>query len=103
MDFAHSERTVELRKLLQDFVDHQVRPGDSEFQSCAAIAEVMGRLPRSSEVFNCSPPDSVNMQILHRFATREQEQTWLEALPDEVHLRQIAERELGRAAEAWQW
>lgn len=51
MDFAHSERTVELRKLLQDFVDHQVRPGDSELRGCAALAS-----SRSLAVVNVNQP-----------------------------------------------
>src|SRR6185312_11958895 len=35
----------------------------------APLAEVMGRVPWASEVFNCSPPDTGNMEVLHRFAT----------------------------------
>ena len=43
----------------------------------APLAEVMGRLPWSSEVFNCSAPDTGNMEILHLFATPEQRERWL--------------------------
>src|SRR5690554_3817247 len=43
----------------------------------APLAEIMGRLPWASEVFNCSAPDTGNMELLHRFATEEQYQTWL--------------------------
>ena len=35
----------------------------------APLAESMGRLPWSSEVFNCSAPDSGNMELLQRHAT----------------------------------
>ena len=35
-------------------------------------AEIMGRLPWASEVFNCSAPDTGNMELLHMFATPEQ-------------------------------
>ena len=38
----------------------------------APLAEIMGRMPWASEVFNCSAPDSGNMELLHLFATPEQ-------------------------------
>lgn len=44
----------------------------------APLAEVMGRVPWASEIFNCSAPDTGNMEILHLFATPEQRQHWLE-------------------------
>lgn len=43
----------------------------------APVAEIMGRLPWASEVFNCSAPDSGNMELLHLFATPEQQRRWL--------------------------
>jgi acyl-CoA dehydrogenase len=43
----------------------------------APLAEIMGRLPWSSEVFNCNAPDTGNMELLHLFATPEQRQRWL--------------------------
>lgn len=43
----------------------------------APMAEIMGRLPWASEVFNCSAPDTGNMEILHMFATPEQRERWL--------------------------
>ena len=43
----------------------------------APLAEIMGRLPWASEVFNCSAPDTGNMEILHLFATPEQRERWL--------------------------
>ncbi|TCT08774.1 acyl-CoA dehydrogenase [Tepidamorphus gemmatus] len=46
----------------------------------APLAEIMGRVPWSSEVFNCSAPDTGNMEILKRFATPEQKQKWLDPL-----------------------
>ena len=46
----------------------------------APLAEIMGRVPWSSEVFNCNPPDTGNMEILHLFATPEQRTKWLEPL-----------------------
>lgn len=46
----------------------------------APLAEVMGRLMWASEVFNCSAPDTGNMEILHLFATPEQREQWLRPL-----------------------
>lgn len=46
----------------------------------APLAEIMGRLPWASEVFNCNPPDTGNMEILHLFATPEQRARWLDPL-----------------------
>lgn len=43
----------------------------------APMAEIMGRLPWASEVFNCAAPDTGNMEILHLFATPEQRERWL--------------------------
>jgi acyl-CoA dehydrogenase len=46
----------------------------------APLAEIMGRIPWASEVFNCSAPDTGNMELLHLFATPEQRQRWLRPL-----------------------
>jgi len=46
----------------------------------APLAEIMGRVPWSSEVFNCSAPDTGNMEILHLFASPEQREHWLDPL-----------------------
>jgi acyl-CoA dehydrogenase len=48
----------------------------------APLAEIMGRLPWASEVFNCSAPDTGNMELLHRFATPGQRRAWLQPLLD---------------------
>lgn len=37
----------------------------------------MGRISWASEIFNCSAPDTGNMELLHLFATPEQHQEWL--------------------------
>jgi len=46
----------------------------------APLAEIMGALPWAAEVFNCSAPDTGNMELLHRFATPEQNKRWLQPL-----------------------
>ena len=48
----------------------------------APLAECMGRLPWAAEVFNCSPPDTGNIELLHRFATPAQRSQWLTPLLD---------------------
>lgn len=46
----------------------------------APLAEIMGRILWASEVFNCSAPDTGNMEILHMFGTDEQKEKWLKPL-----------------------
>ena len=46
----------------------------------APLAEAMGWVPWSPEVFNCQAPDSGNVELLQRFATPEQARQWLDPL-----------------------
>ncbi len=46
----------------------------------APLAETMGRVPWAAEVFNCSAPDSGNIELLQLFADRRQAQRWLDPL-----------------------
>jgi alkylation response protein AidB-like acyl-CoA dehydrogenase len=69
------------------FLPHDSLPKDSPYQGAgltnleyARCAEEMGKVTFGSEVFNCSAPDTGNMEVLARYANDEQKKRWMEPL-----------------------
>ena len=76
-EFKQDARALGLWNLFSPNPEHG--PGLSNAQY-APLVELMGRVHWASEVFNCSPPDTGNMEILDRYGTPEQKSAWLEPL-----------------------
>lgn len=54
--------------------------GGLSFSDYAPLAEMMGRVIWSAEVFNCNAPDTGNMEVFMNFANEQQQQQWLTPL-----------------------
>jgi acyl-CoA dehydrogenase len=74
------KRTARAQGLWNLFLPSEERGEGLSNYEYAPLAEIMGRVEWASEAFNCSAPDTGNMEVLLRYGTEGQKREWLEPL-----------------------
>ena len=74
------KREAQAQGLWNLFLPHEEHGEGLSNYEYAPLAEIMGRVEWASEAFNCSAPDTGNMEVLLRYGTEEQKREWLEPL-----------------------